>query len=1537
MEIGHYRVERQLADGPNKKLYEAVDRHSGQRVIVRSLPVTADTALLARLQAQAGALTSLGELGGVACSDWGSDFQGCLYLVTPFIAGQSLAVRLAQPPGRPLPEAMQLGLLLSRLLAKAHAMGIAHLELRPSQVLLLPSDASSTAVPDGASGVRLLGLGIRQVLGSYEAANDRPPAETIQRTFLAPEQQEGLHRGELGGPSADVFALGVLLWNALTGSNPFIAGTSASGVSVLRPQDATLPGLGAVHAQVPRELPLLLVRMLSVIPQSRPSMEEVARFFEAHRGRVPPLPASADEELPAIAGNSMQIQVPALDESGGASTDPMTGALFGNFRVIKKLGEGGMGVVYEARHRNIGRRAAVKVMHPSFAQNAEFAARFLNEARAVNIISHPGLVEIFEYGRLNDGTLFIVMEFLEGETLKQRMQNSSRPFPEEQVLHIGGQLARALAVAHEKGIIHRDLKPENIMVVPDPISQKEDWVKILDFGIAKVDKSARSNRADENNRTRPGETIGTPRYMAPEQYGSADSVDGRADVFSLGVVLYELLTGKAPYEEMSLSLYKKKPPPIREICQAVSEVLEALILRMLEPQTEARPMMAEVAQTLTQHRATYSLAASQTGVSGTATQAKGAAPVPAEEARTAARARTARFYAAFGLAAVVAALCMLAWRFLAPARPPEESAESLALSVIGEGLKSQDGSLRLRALNALAMSGEPRHRLILEPLLRSDNAQLAAAAAHALGQLGAFDAQPALLELIGRRPDPIVVVMAADALCRLKHPEGIRILVEMLEHGNPEIRIKAATSLLEQGNLAGAAMLWERVSRGTLSDMAALVTLGQLAMAGEERAQKMLEMTLPRLSGQARLFAAFNLGRLGNEEARGLLLNAAAQAGTDQLLAAQLAAALGEPRGYERLLGAAASDKDPDAIRELAVAGLADCNRQDAIPALSRILVQGRAGAALRLGAAGAILRLAAGEQSRLAQQSLNWAMAALGSDSAVTRELATAALGEMNTDESITPLSKALRDQQREVRRGAARALGRKSARAALDALSGALDDQDLDVRAAGLRAIQRVIGSLHKKGDREADKQILSRLQRLTKEGSPADRVVASGILLQLGDNKYQSQLLDALLSREGLVRKLAVEYADADEVLLSRALRDTDRGVRFAAARRLADSGSHLGAAVLREVAQGGEVEGLIAYIKLKALGEAAEPPVGLTQLLHSTELQTRLDVMDAVADLPEDRALSLLYIASRDPAAAIRRRCIEVAGEFYKRTGIGTYLGLIRNLLRDPEPLVRGGASEFLFAIKSQPAVSAQQRELANTSKPIMPKEPEAAIAMAQAEGSSAVGADGQVRFVGEESVRIQIDDLAPQAISSRPVTLAPGTHRISYLGGEKEIKIESGTVLSVTIPTTYAEQLLHDGIDAYQSKHYERAREHLERLRVLEGRGRVKRNIGPDIAYNLGRIYEARKDTARAMQEYGRLLAMPEARKRPELLAPAERAMTKLESTVGHFVVFRSDISGKCEKSDLYLPPGKHLIDVGLGKSEVVRSQAGVTQTLNKCQ
>jgi serine/threonine protein kinase len=166
----------------------------------------------------------------------------------------------------------------------------------------------------------------------------------------------------------------------------------------------------------------------------------------------------------------------------------MVGHSIGRYRIVRQLGEGGMGVVYEGVREDIGARAAIKVLRPEFAKQEETAVRFFNEARAVNMIQHPAIVRIFDYGRLDDGTAYLAMEFLDGETLRERLMREQR-ISEAESIRLGRQIAAGLAAAHNKQIVHRDLKPDNLFIVDDAEAPGGERTKILDFGIAKLASS----------------------------------------------------------------------------------------------------------------------------------------------------------------------------------------------------------------------------------------------------------------------------------------------------------------------------------------------------------------------------------------------------------------------------------------------------------------------------------------------------------------------------------------------------------------------------------------------------------------------------------------------------------------------------------------------------------------------------------------------------------------------------------------------------------------------------------------------------------------------------------------------------------------------------------------------------------------------------------------------------------------------------------------------------------------------------------------
>jgi serine/threonine-protein kinase len=266
----------------------------------------------------------------------------------------------------------------------------------------------------------------------------------------------------------------------------------------------------------------------------------------------------------------------------------MIGQSFGNYRAISILGEGGMGIVYLAEHPEIGRKVAVKVLHRDFARDQQVLGRFLNEARAANAIRHPNIIEILDSGALADQTPFLVMELLEGESLAARIRRTERLAVRDAV-DFAYQTASALSAAHGKGIVHRDLKPDNLFIVPDPHEADRERIKVLDFGIAKLQQSS----PGDSVKTRTGTLMGTPIYMSPEQCRGVRTVDHRTDIYSLGVILYEMLIGRPPFVSEGFGdlvnmHINMAPPPPRAARPDLSPDLEAVILTTLAKAPEQR-------------------------------------------------------------------------------------------------------------------------------------------------------------------------------------------------------------------------------------------------------------------------------------------------------------------------------------------------------------------------------------------------------------------------------------------------------------------------------------------------------------------------------------------------------------------------------------------------------------------------------------------------------------------------------------------------------------------------------------------------------------------------------------------------------------------------------------------------------------------------------------------------------------------------------------------------------------------------------------
>ena len=259
----------------------------------------------------------------------------------------------------------------------------------------------------------------------------------------------------------------------------------------------------------------------------------------------------------------------------------------GNYELGAPIGRGGMGVVYAARHSTMEKRVAIKLLRPELSANESMVRRFFNEAKAASRINHPAIVEVFDIGRAPDGSAYLVMELLRGESLADRLSKRGR-LPTNTALALMGHVASALTKAHEVNVVHRDLKPDNIFIVPDDAVPGGARSKVLDFGIAKL------MDAGEGTETRTGAIIGTPAYMSPEQCEGARTVDHRADIYSLGCILYHALSGAPPFVydgvgRVISAHMNDSPAPLRERAPGVGSELAQFVHRMLEKSPDARP------------------------------------------------------------------------------------------------------------------------------------------------------------------------------------------------------------------------------------------------------------------------------------------------------------------------------------------------------------------------------------------------------------------------------------------------------------------------------------------------------------------------------------------------------------------------------------------------------------------------------------------------------------------------------------------------------------------------------------------------------------------------------------------------------------------------------------------------------------------------------------------------------------------------------------------------------------------------------------
>ena len=497
----------------------------------------------------------------------------------------------------PLEMALYAGREICRGLAFLHGFGadqLLHGRVAPSHTLLAYSGQLKLAHVH-----RLIKVGTATEISHSTARVD---------AYQAPELLEGRPVDQ----RADVFAVGAILWEALSGQRFELPGIGGSQVSeIATAGDKTLTDF---NPEVPEEVAEVIARAMKTLPEDRHRTAVdlgrrldglLERHCEGAGGRSTSdwlVSLFRDEfrerrhvQQQLLAEKRAETATQQIVESGDTGNFE-TGDLIGHtldqrYKVKRLIGEGGMGRVYEAEHSQLGKRLAVKVLHPLYSTEEEVVERFRREARAASSIGHPNIVNVTDSGTTPDGRAYFVMELLDGMELADVITQEG-PLDYERAVDISMQVCEALGAAHQVGIIHRDLKPENVFLTT--VGGRTDVVKILDFGIA---KSARLERVRGGQLTEPGLAVGTPEYMAPEQ-AAGKPPDPRFDIYAVGGILYAVLTGRPPHRgsnvlEILTRKATRNPTPPRSYRPDIPVELERAIVSALSRNPERRPQTME--------------------------------------------------------------------------------------------------------------------------------------------------------------------------------------------------------------------------------------------------------------------------------------------------------------------------------------------------------------------------------------------------------------------------------------------------------------------------------------------------------------------------------------------------------------------------------------------------------------------------------------------------------------------------------------------------------------------------------------------------------------------------------------------------------------------------------------------------------------------------------------------------------------------------------------------------------------------------------
>jgi serine/threonine protein kinase len=635
--FGPYVLLRPLARGGMGALYMAVHGEKGLEklcVVKTALPHLLGQGYGQRFRDEASVVVRLSHGNLVTVFDAGQ-VAGEIFIAMDFVDGKDLRAvwnRCAQRGvAFPIDIAVHVVKELARGLGYVHnfkGLRLIHRDISPPNVLL-----------SYTGEVKITDFGL--AWSTLKLEKTAPGIIFGKVSYMAPEQA----RGEGLDGRVDIYATGIILWELLTGRQLFPApagsGTDDEVLETVRKPQIVPPSQRA--SRVPKELDTIVMKALHADPAQRyqtgeelraalaafqaktspaTDTDHVTRFLKSLFGEVIGqerqereglvLKAASMLSIPTAAGGGSNLPVPKggppplpAGEPGSLPTAAFTGPignhndgpsklvgtlLAGRYLIKRLCGEGGMGRVYEAEHVEIGRRVAVKVLHPAYSRTPEVVERFRREARAASRVGHPNIVDVTDSGTTDDGSFFFVMEFIEGSELGLVIFKQG-PMPFGRALHVAAQMCDALQAAHDAGIIHRDLKPENVLLISR--EGQPDFVKVLDFGIAKSAEVEETAKNGGRRLTRPGVAMGTPEYMAPEQ-AAGRPADPRSDIYAVGSIIYEMLTGTAPYDGDNVMevLHKKAnqaPPALRGLRPDLPDGVVALVERAMARSPSQRP------------------------------------------------------------------------------------------------------------------------------------------------------------------------------------------------------------------------------------------------------------------------------------------------------------------------------------------------------------------------------------------------------------------------------------------------------------------------------------------------------------------------------------------------------------------------------------------------------------------------------------------------------------------------------------------------------------------------------------------------------------------------------------------------------------------------------------------------------------------------------------------------------------------------------------------------------------------------------------